>query len=514
LLGGTLAASPAAAYCRTVAASVPPNYDPVVQGCFGPASGAGSYELYWKNLCVGYSLQQDASPMRGITLTQATAVAGQAFSTWSAAPCTAGGMPSIQFFDEGPVECGAVNYNKDAANQHVIVFRDSGWPYDDSSNTLGLTTLTYDLTDGEIFDADMELNSHDYNLVLASPAPVDSYDLASVITHEAGHFLGLAHSTDNTAVMYAHYHAGEGTLTQDDIDGVCSIYPSGGLRVTSAGPLAGDACDPTARHGFASECMPAASSGATSTSSHKCSVSGGPGAGGGALGFGGFAGLGLFAGAWLMRRRVRRQAALRRGALAVFLALAGVGASALVASDAQASVSVAVLFEELVANSSGVAAVTPIEQHAAWENGRIYTYTRVRVDTLVAGDLPREVSVRTLGGEVGQIGQHVEGEPTFAVGDPVLLFLHRRADGLEALEVTARAQGEFSLVAGEGKGLRLAAATGTGALFPPTPERVARVVALNPGGGTPRFARDVLHGRALQDGTRDIVAAWARLHKK
>jgi len=251
-----LGSSGAVAFCRAVSSSAPAGYDPAVQGCFAPTSGPGSYDLYWKNLCVGYSVQRDASPLRHITLDQARQVAAAAFEQWSSAACD-GGAPSVQVRDLGPVDCSEVQYNSAQPNQHVIVFRDDGWPYSDSSNTLGLTTITFDATDGEIFDADTELNSHDYNLVLGSAAPIDSYDLASVITHEAGHFLGLAHSGDRAAVMYAHYHPGSSALTSDDTAGICSAYPGGGVRETSSGALSGGTCDPTPRHGFSTACASA-----------------------------------------------------------------------------------------------------------------------------------------------------------------------------------------------------------------------------------------------------------------
>jgi hypothetical protein len=508
-----LATSGAHAFCRTVANPTPAGYDPATQGCFMPASGSGSLLLYWKNLCVGYSLQKDASPLRQITLDQATRVAANAFAQWTGAACSAGGSPSIQVYDEGPVDCALVQYSSTQPNQHVIVFRDEGWPYSDSSNTLGLTTLTFDVTDGEIFDADMELNSHDYDLVAEGPVPAGSYDLASVITHEAGHFLGLAHSADTSAVMYAHYQPDATALTQDDSDGICSIYPAGGTRITSSGPLAADACDATPRHGFSSECATTDDGGTGASTDdggtpvplrHKsCSV--GAGTGAGALGCGPLA---IFA-LGCLGRLVRRRRRARSIAAAAVLALGAASATALATSDVHASVSIAVLFDELVRDSTSVVVATPIEQHAAWENGRIYTYTRLRVDTLVAGEALDTLAVRTLGGAVGRIGQIVEGEATFAIGQPSVLFLRRRA---ESFEVAARAQGQFAVVQGDDKRPHLAAATGTGALFPPSAARTAKVMQLNPAGGVPRFARDVLHGRVLEDAAHDIAAAWARLH--
>ncbi len=111
-----------------------------------------------------------------------------------------------------------------------------------------------------------------------------------------------------------------------------------------------------------------------------------------------------------------------------------------------------------------------------------------------------------MGGVVGGVGQLVEGEPTFVTGEPSLVFLRQKPD---ALEVVARAQGQFAIELGADKRPRLRSATGAGALVPPPPERVAR---LEGRGAPPRFARDVLHGRALRDAASDISAAWTRAH--
>jgi hypothetical protein len=57
-----------------------------------------------------------------------------------------------------------------------------------------------------------------------------SANLAEVACHELGHAIGLAHSTDPRAIMYAtaHGRGRDATVGSDDRDGILSIYPSSG----------------------------------------------------------------------------------------------------------------------------------------------------------------------------------------------------------------------------------------------------------------------------------------------
>ncbi len=77
----------------------------------------------------------------------------------------------------------------------------------------------------------------------------ENIDLRNVITHEAGHFFGLGHTqNDTTATMFAVAPPGEidkRTLSTDDIEGMCAIYPP-----TSAGGN----CDYDPAGGFSPEC--------------------------------------------------------------------------------------------------------------------------------------------------------------------------------------------------------------------------------------------------------------------
>jgi hypothetical protein len=503
-------AADAAAFCRSVGEAPPLGWDVESQGCF--AGAEGTKEFYWKNACVAYSLQKEASSQ--VTLEQATQAIDAAFAAWSDVTCAGGGHPAINAVDVGPVECGLVQYNKDQPNQHVVVFRDDEWPYSDPNNTLGLTTVTFDKTTGEIYDADMEINSSQHVLTTAAPAAAGTFDLQSIFVHEAGHFLGLAHSEDAGAIMAAHYRVDSPVPKADDASGICAVYPADGMRVTSDGPVAADACDPRPRHGFSAEC--GAPGGSKSESVEKtggCAVAGGVGRGG-ATAWLAFLAFGLV----VRRRRAGRAPGWPRvAALCATMALFG-AAMMSIASDAGASVSIAVLFEELLEHASAVAVVTPVEQHAVWQNGRIYSYTRVHVDMTIAGSLPNDPWIRTMGGVVGNIGQIVEGEAVLTAGRPALIFLSPPLDPearsmTDIFEVTARAQGAFPLARDENEARRVIRASSIGALMPPPPERIARAARRLGAAGAPRLARDVLSDRLLDAVARDIVAAWPRLHE-
>lgn len=65
-----------------------------------------------------------------------------------------------------------------------------------------------------------------------SAAVFPQIDLETVFIHELGHAIGLLHSADTGAIMYASYSDPRPYLGQDDIDGIRTIYPpptSGGL---------------------------------------------------------------------------------------------------------------------------------------------------------------------------------------------------------------------------------------------------------------------------------------------
>jgi hypothetical protein len=230
-------ADEASGYCRTTTTQVPAGYDPAVNGCW-----TDGVPVAWTSGRVPYVLSAAAS--RQIPLDQATRVAHLAFGAWNAAACP-DGPPNVQTYDNGPIsaqaaatDCGLVSCASTVHDpQHVIVFRDDAWPHNDPANTLALTTITFGIDSAEIFDADIEINSAQHALSAQEPPPEGEFDLQAILTHEAGHFYGLAHATSPTSVMYAFYQPGAIALTPDDVAGVCTLYqplPSPDSACTSA----------------------------------------------------------------------------------------------------------------------------------------------------------------------------------------------------------------------------------------------------------------------------------------
>ncbi|HEX9297986.1 MAG TPA: matrixin family metalloprotease [Polyangiaceae bacterium] len=250
------------AFCRTT----------TCESCSQPAEGCVTegQQLYWPVSCITYDVQQDASMWTDYA--QALASADTAIATWSTVTCPGTGVPpSFEVRNLGPVGCSKHEYNDQehatGGNANLIVFRDDAWIEKAGSNTLALTTVTFNVNTGELYDADIELNSHltaagKTFLSTDTPVPENAFDLPSILTHEVGHFLGLAHSTQvcsadglDCPTMNSVYRMGSDvfrTLEADDIAGVCAIYAQGR-------DAADNACTP--RHGFSDECGSAAHKG-------------------------------------------------------------------------------------------------------------------------------------------------------------------------------------------------------------------------------------------------------------
>lgn len=118
----------------------------------------------------------------------------------------------------------------------------------DLERTLASTSFLIDTRSGEILESDIFFNST-FDWSVAPGGEAGRFDVQSIATHEAGHFLGLGHSAlgeteaqpgggrrllASASVMFPiAFSAGnivDRDLAPDDVAGVSDIYPDGDFR--------------------------------------------------------------------------------------------------------------------------------------------------------------------------------------------------------------------------------------------------------------------------------------------
>jgi uncharacterized protein (TIGR03382 family) len=171
------------------------------------------------------------------------AVLQRSAETWSSPACA-----DASLVVEGPGRVRVAGFNWHAGsgserNENIVIFRNGtdGDPIDRWVHTLGalaITTVTFDATTGRLLDADIEINDIAFEFTTCDPqAPgcTVAFDLENTLTHELGHVLGLDHPPSDApgafeATMFASASRGDvekRTLADDDVDGLCTIYPAG-----------------------------------------------------------------------------------------------------------------------------------------------------------------------------------------------------------------------------------------------------------------------------------------------
>jgi len=134
-------------------------------------------------------------------------------------------------------------------------------------------------------------------------------------------------------------------------------------------------------------------------------------------------------------------------------AAAGLVTAALIglwASDASATLSEALSLADLVRDADHVVVVTCVDEHALRDGrGRIVTDYRVTVEDVMGGSAAPgdSLTVRRLGGELGDLGMTIAGEPRLEVGQRYLLFLR---DASSVLRPVGMSQGVLPVREREG----------------------------------------------------------------
>src|SRR5262249_30419512 len=138
------------------------------------------------------------------------------------------GLPRVPDMVIRPGAPTSVGHHDGGPTNAIYLLRD--WPYEAAK--LAVTIVTYEMDTGRLLDADIVVNGKANFELLDEPAPPGklSYDLAAVLTHEAGHVLGLGESNAGQDATMWPYAKPDGTdrrtLAEDEEAGAIDSYQS------------------------------------------------------------------------------------------------------------------------------------------------------------------------------------------------------------------------------------------------------------------------------------------------
>jgi hypothetical protein len=211
---------PVAAFCRTT------TEEPLASGCPEICQTAGN-PLYWPKRSLRYVLNE--RPFPHLSDSQVRSIIQRSFEPWTAVKCESEPLQlSIaQSSDTTTLQAGPLQAEP---NENVIAYIDAA-DWDEDRRAFAITKIWYNDRNGQILGADMLINGHmePFGVCPEPRGCLDDAvtDLRNVVTHEAGHFLGLAHSDDEESTMWCDAAPGDidkRSLGADDVAGICAVY--------------------------------------------------------------------------------------------------------------------------------------------------------------------------------------------------------------------------------------------------------------------------------------------------
>lgn len=198
--------------------------------------------LRWFSDTVHYEVSEVSTP--DITTSALITLSQQALGAWEEAT---GCSPKLTFAGTNSDSGAGFAVGCDNTNVVVLIPDKAGWAQRGFSQLeIAKTTLMFSEETGEIVDADIEVNAGGFLFSSGDPAD-DTIDLLNTLTHEAGHFLGMDHSIDKEATMYAQAPPQEikkRSLEDDDIEGACFLYRDYAPFYLDTVSYYDDACNP------------------------------------------------------------------------------------------------------------------------------------------------------------------------------------------------------------------------------------------------------------------------------
>ena len=236
----------ARAFCRAMTCN------PVKQTCAADDRGCvtSGTALRWpaERMPLVFRFQQQHSAR--LVPEETTAAVRAAFHRWSDVVCPDGRRTSLRFTEgenlaaDKPLEAAAAR-----PEPFGIYFRDRGWPHPSGDDQTALTTIDFAPSSGAILYADIEVNTTAWTFATRDVGA--GIDLQTVVTHEVGHFIGLAHGREPNTIMAGHLcdsgdrcardRVSSRRLATDDIAAVCALYPPDAEGSAPAPPSAAPA---------------------------------------------------------------------------------------------------------------------------------------------------------------------------------------------------------------------------------------------------------------------------------
>jgi hypothetical protein len=251
-LGPAALPATARAWCQMTTSLRRPTFE---EPCVLPREG--EFPLAWRRRCTSISLSTMGS--RSLSHDEVRGVLRRSIDTWVTVECS-GARTGLEVAVLPELnDCTEGSHFPDGRNVHSLMFVPAGWTSERGHDpaAYAVTLVWHDPRSGEIWDVDIEMNDQridDHGGFAICPedgCPPDVIDLQNVLTHEMGHYFGLAHTPhDRLATMWAMAVPGETIkrdLQPDDIAGICGIYPPGTLPTE---------CNPEPRGGLGLDCRP------------------------------------------------------------------------------------------------------------------------------------------------------------------------------------------------------------------------------------------------------------------
>lgn len=110
---------------------------------------------------------------------------------------------------------GVGGSNSPVQDGHNIIYWMTSWETS-RANEQARTTIYWH--GNQIFEADLRLNAYNYSLFTGPGSNVSGVDLESLVLHELGHVLGLAHNDNLGSVMNISLSSGQTRRTLDAQD--------------------------------------------------------------------------------------------------------------------------------------------------------------------------------------------------------------------------------------------------------------------------------------------------------